>query len=307
MYKRILVALDGSQLSEGILPYARFFAETLKVPVELLRVIGPEALTPLSDAQHARYDDVMTAERKTAEVYLKGVAASFPDPSAVDGTVEIGKPETIIGDRAEAHADTLIAMATHGRSGVGRWLLGSVADKVLHATASHLLLVRTTEKSEGSEAAPFKAVVVSLDGSGLAEMVMPHVAELAKKVDLEVILLRVCALPIPVYTAQEYMPDLGELWDQMKKEAKEYLEEKVRQLQQQGLRRVSSMAVEGEAAEKIISLARKKSPSLVAMCTHGRTGIDRWVLGSVTERVVRHLSEPVLVIRALTDSAPSAP
>lgn len=307
MYKRILVALDGSQLSECILPYARFFAKTLKVPVELVRVVGPEALTPLSDAQHARYNDVMRAEKKTAGDYLRGLAASFADPSEVDCRVEVGKPAEIIVNRAEAHPDTLIAMSTHGRSGVGRWLIGSVADKVLQATASPLLLVRTSEKNETSEAAPFKTVVVPLDGSALAEVVMPHVTELAKKMNFELVLLRVCSLPTPVYTTQEYMPDLGEIWDQMKKEAKGYLDEKVRQLQKEGVRRVSSVAVEGEAAEKIIDLARKNFHSLVAMCTHGRTGIDRWVLGSITERVVRHVSEPVLVIRGVSDGTRSAP
>ncbi len=304
MYKRILVALDGSRFSECILPYARFCARTLNVPAELLRVVGPEALSPLSDAQHVRYNDVLGVEKKAAEDYLTAVASSFADPSAVDRTVELGKPAEIIVDRAGTHSGTLIAMATHGRSGIGRWLLGSVAEKVLHATASHLLLVRATGENESGEGAPFKTVVVPLDGSSLAETVLPHVIELARRMDLEVVLLRVCALPAPVYTSQEYMPDLGEVWDQMKKEANAYLEDKIVQLRREELRNVSAVTLDGDAAEKIIDVARKRH-SLVAMCTHGRTGIDRWVLGSVTERVVRHLSEPVLVIRSFTGVARS--
>lgn len=297
MYDKILVALDGSQLSETILPYARSFASALKLPVELLHVIDPETLMPTT-VEHHRYYDTLTAEREGSGDYLKRVATSFSDSSSVDFSVEIGKPAEIIVDRAAAQAGALIAMATHGRSGVQRWLLGSVAQKVLHAAANSLLLVRATEEGKGSEAAPLKRVVVPLDGSRLAETVIPQAVELARKMDLEIVLLRAYSLPVPAYSAEDYAPDLGELWEQIKKEAQEYLEEKVRRLQGQGLERVSTVSVEGFAAEKIINLAQQTPGSLVAMCTHGRTGVGRWVLGSVTDRVVRHSGDPVLVIRA---------
>ncbi len=306
MYKKILAALDGSQLSEGILPYARFFAKTLKVPVELLRVIGPETLTPLSDYHQVRYNDVMSSERKTSSAYLKEVAGSFSDPLTVECTVEVGKPAEIIVDRAAAHADTLIAMATHGRSGVKRWLLGSVADKVLHATANHLLLVRTTEETKSIEAVSLMSVLVPLDGSELAENVIPHAMELGKKMNCEIVLLRVFGLPTAYYTEESSWSHFEQLWEEIKEGAKDYLEGKVRQLKQAGVARVSSVLLDGDAAEKIIDLVREKPQSLVAMCTHGRSGINRWVLGSVTDRVVRHSGDPVLVIRASTDGGHSA-
>ena len=298
MYKKILVALDGSQPSEGILPYARSFSKTFKIPVELLQVIDPQALMPSVAARHGRYNDVMTAERKYSSDYLERVATSFLEPSSVNYSVEIGRPAEVIVDRAAAQAGTLIAMTTHGRSGITRWLLGSVAEKVLHAATNHLLLVRATERTKSREAAALKRIVVPLDGSELAEMAIPHALELAGKMDLEIVLLRAYALPVPAYTAEDYAPDLGELWEQMKKEAREYLEKKVDQLQKEGLRKVSTVLLEGYAAEKIINLARERPECLVAMCTHGRSGVGRWVLGSVTDRVVRHSEEPVLVIRA---------
>ena len=298
MYERILVTLDGSKLSESILPYARSFARALKIPVEPLQVIDPDTLMPLVVAKHGHYHDVLTAEREYSSNYLRQVATSFSGSSSVDCSVEIGKPAEVIVDRAAAQAGTLIAMATHGRSGVKRWLLGSVADKVLHAAANHLLLVRTTEEIKKTEAVSLKRVVVPLDGSKLAEMVIPHALELARKMDLEVVLLRAYALPTPVYSAEDYAPDLGELWEQIKKEAQEYLAEKVDHLHKEGLRKVSTVLLEGYAANKIIDLGRERPESLVAMCTHGRTGVGRWVMGSVTDRVVRHSGDPVLVIRA---------
>jgi len=94
------------------------------------------------------------------------------------------------------------------------------------------------------------------------------------------------------YTADE------RVWEMVRDEAREYLDKKVKELKSQGLENVSSVLLEGFAAERIITLAQETPQNLIAICTHGRTGARRWVLGSVTERVVRHSGDPVLVIRA---------
>ena len=305
MYRKIMVPLDGSQLSEGIVPHARSFAEALKVPVELLHVIDPEIITTFSDPEHGRYVDVVEADMQQHGIrYLEQVARKqlerrSSDAFAVTCSVVIGKPAEAIIDRAAAEPGALIAMATHGRSGVQRWLLGSVADKVLRAAANHLLLVRTTGEAKNTGAAPLKAVIVPLDGSTVAERVLPSVSFLAKKMDLEIVLLRVYSLLGSAYYGVEgYAPDLGELEGQIRGEAREYLDMKIKQLKGEGLERVSSVLLQGSGAEEIIGLARKTPENLVAMCTHGRSGVGRWVLGSVTDRVVRHSGDPVLVMRA---------
>jgi nucleotide-binding universal stress UspA family protein len=302
MYNKILVPLDGSQRSESILPYARFFAATLKIPVELLHVVDPGVLMPSVISHQGRYYDVMTAEKKGSGEYLRKIAASFPELVSVDPVVEIGRAAEIIVDRSAKEAGTLTAMTTHGRTGLDRLVLGSIAEKVLRAAANHLLLVRATEESKKDEAISFKRVLVSLDGSRLAELAIPHAAELAKKMDLAVVLARVFTHPVPVYTAESYNVNLRDLWEQIEKETREYLEEKLQDLKRQGLERVSTVAVEGYAPDKILQLARAEPLTLVAMCTHGRSGMGRWVLGSVTERVIRHSEGPVLVIRASTES-----
>jgi len=119
--------------------------------------------------------------------------------------------------------------------------------------------------------------------------------------NLEVVLLRVYAPLRAAYVADEYMPDLTRISKEIRGEAQSYLEQRVQQLQGEGLERVSSLLLEGDGAGEIVDMARRTRGSLVAMCTHGRSGIGRWVLGSVTERVVRHSADPVLVVR------PSAP
>lgn len=299
MYTKLLVSLDGSQLSEGVLPYARFFSKTLDIPVELLRVIEPETISIFSDPTHGRRADVVEASMKRSSLdYLGPVAGSFPNPSAVDCSVRIGNPAEVIVGQGSAAAGALIAMATHGRSGVRRWLLGSVAEKVLRATTNHLFLVRPSGQAGSGGVARLERVLVTLDGSPLAERALPPAAVLAKKMNLEVVLLRVHTLLHAGYVADDYPPNLEQLTGQIREEARSYLEEKVRQLQAEGLARVSTLLLEGNAAGEIVDIARRTQENLVAMCTHGRSGIGRWMLGSVTERVVRHSGDPVLVVRA---------
>jgi nucleotide-binding universal stress UspA family protein len=284
MYDKILVPLDGSKLSETILPYVRTLSSALKLPVELLRVNDPEMLTAFSPP-------LQGAD------YLKAVAGSFPQGVRVHFTVEMGKPAEVIVDWAATSPQTMIAMATHGRSGIKRWYLGSVADKVLHAAANPLLLFRGTEEQRSNGEATLKTVFVPLDGSQLAERVLSHVVALARGMKSKVILVRVYAFPQEAY-GEGYVVNVGNLSEEIRNEAKGYLEKKVEELQSEGLDHVSSMLFEGNAADEIIDLARGAPDNLLMMCTHGRSGIGRWVLGSVTDRVVRHSGDPVLVIRS---------
>jgi nucleotide-binding universal stress UspA family protein len=302
MYEKILVPFDGSQISEAILPYARFLGDQLKLAVELIHVIDTEMPLSASAADQGRYQEFISAEGASSMAYLKNIATSFAASTQVDCRVEHGKPAEVIVDKAAGNSRTLIAMTTHGRSGINRWWLGSVADKVLHAAANPLLLVRGGDQTPAHGAGMLKRVLVPLDGSPLAETVIPYAAELAQKIGFEIILMRVFGVPVPVF-AEDYGPYVEELWNQVEAEAEKYLDEKAQQLQAQGLSRIAKVATAGFAAEKIIDSARERADCLVAMCTHGRSGMNRWVMGSVTDRVVRHCGDPVLIVRA-PSSAP---
>ena len=145
-----------------------------------------------------------------------------------------------------------------------------------------------------------KSVVAPLDGSELAESVLSTVAELAKTLKLEVILFRAYHIPYNIYGGAEdyYGPNVEELLAGVRDEACEYLEKKVQELKKLGVETVSCVAKEGFSADEIIKMGRDTPDNLIAMCSHGRSGAKRWVLGSVTETVVRHSGIPVLVIRA---------
>jgi len=235
---------------------------------------------------------------RNSEQYLRGIARTFP--SGTKCTVEKGKAEQIIIETAAADKGRLITMATHGRSGINRWLLGSIAEKVLRGATNPLLLVRATDEAKADRVATLKSIVVPLDGSELAESVLPTVVELAKILKLQVILFRAYSIPYSAYSSAEgyYAVDYEELLKAMREEAVDYLEKKTEAVKKLGIDKVSCVAKEGFAADEIISLSRKPPDNLIAMCTHGRSGVKRWVLGSVTETVVRHSADPVLVIRA---------
>jgi nucleotide-binding universal stress UspA family protein len=292
----MLIPLDGSQVAEHVLPYARCLAKALTIPVDLLEVADIETLRLLANPERGRYLDTLLSEKmENSESYLETVAQSF-EGTPVTCIVEKGKAEDVVIERAAADKGTLIVMATHGRSGIQRWVLGSVTDKVLHGSNNHLFLIRAQDQAKAEGEALLKKVIVPLDGSPVAEMVLPYVIDLAKKMRLEVVLVRSFALPAA--TADEYQTYTDELIGLIEAEARDYLAEKVKEMKGKGLQNVSSVVNVGYGAEEIITLARKTPDNFIAMCTHGRSGVKRFVLGSVTDRVVRHSGDPVLIIRA---------
>ena len=298
MYTRMLVPLDGSTISEGVLPYARAFANALALPVHLLQVMDPDMLIPSVAARQGLSDNILTINREHNGDYLKEIAASFTNPAAVSSSVIVGKPAEAIMEVAATDRDTLIAIATHGRSGVRRWLLGSVAEQALHGAANDVLLIRATARIDRKKAAQLKRLLVPLDGSELAEEALQCGIDLAKKMNLELILLRVYLTPGVAYATSSYAPEWKSLDQERRQRANEYLEDKNKRLRNQGLEQVSVRLAEGSAAEKIIEAAREIPESLIAMSTHGESGVGRWVLGSVTERVMRHSDTAVVVVRA---------
>lgn len=287
MYKKILVPLDGSELAQQILPYVRSFAQAAQSTVELLRVNDLDSMTPYAPPFQG------------AE-YLGEVAKKYFSPETkVEQTVELGAPAMVILDRAGGDPTCLIAMATHGMSGMRRWLMGSVAAKVAQAAMSPLLLIRPGDR-DAIPPVVLKTIFVPLDGSALAEKALPHVIALGKNMKSEVHLVRVYAPPPSAYVVADGMMGQGPgvFRESIEAEAAKYLDGKIEQLRAAGLEKLVATPFEGDAAAEIIDIARKTPNSLIAMSTHGRSGFARWVLGSVAEKVIQHSQDPVLLIRA---------
>lgn len=284
MYSKVLVPLDGSKFSEQILPLVRRIAEAMIIPVELLLVTEPDARPPL-------------ATQPPVSDYLESVERQyFAAPTRVIRIAAMGKPADVIIDHADVERSCLIAMATHGMTGLRRWLLGSVASKIVQSSQNPLLLVRPRD-----DAAPvaLDTVFVPLDGSALAEQALPHVVGLAKAIKLEVNLVRVYTLPVTAYLVGDGMvpQDSNRLRDEIRREAETYLNGKVDELRAEGLANVIATVIEGDPASEIIDLGLKTPNDLIIMSTHGRSGIERWALGSVAEKVVQLSRDPVLLVR----------
>ena len=301
MYSKILIPLDGSRTAEKVLPYARYLAGKFKVPVELLAVIDIAEMASHMASEKARFLDTIIEDGvRHSTNYLRGVAGTFPGTD-VSCSVEKGKAEDTIIEKSASDKTMLIAMATHGRSGLNRFLLGSVAEKVLRGSANPLLLIRASEEAKSDGEATLKSIIVPLDGSELAESVLPMVVDVAKKLNLEIELFRAYHIPYNVYAGDEgfYAGNYEELLNGVRDETQEYLDRKAAEIRKIGVEKVTCVVKEGFAGDEIISLGRKTPASLIAMCSHGRSGVKRWVLGSVTETVVRHSDGPVLITRAV--------
>ncbi|MBM4264435.1 MAG: universal stress protein [Deltaproteobacteria bacterium] len=168
--RKIIVPLDGSKLAEQALPYVRLLAEATGATVELLCVTDSADQAPLARA---------------ADYCKDAEARSFPAGAKVDRVTLPGTPAEVIVDRAESDTESLIAMTTHGASGLRRWLLGSVALKVVQAATAPVLLVR----ADGApDKVAIRSIIVALDGSELAESVIEPAVELAKHLNGELLL-----------------------------------------------------------------------------------------------------------------------
>jgi nucleotide-binding universal stress UspA family protein len=287
MFSRILVPLDGSRLAEQILPFARFFATPLNLAVDLFTVIESASNHPSWSPARARG-------------YLEGVREKyFSSGVSTNFHVETGEAATVIIERYRNDPHCLIAMATHGMSGLRRWLMGSVTSKVVQHAANPLLIIRPTEKADPVIPASLRTIIVPLDGSALAEKALPTVIGLAKPLKLEVQLVRAYTPAAETYIIADGViaQSTAQFNQNLKAEVETYLEGKVQALRAEGLENVTATAVLGDAASEIIDFARRTENNLVAMSTHGRSGVGRWLLGSVAEKVVQHSQDPVLLIR----------
>lgn len=300
MYNCILVPLDGSTTAEQALPYARWLAESFRISIELVAVVDTEAFTAAASIDRAHSATIVQEkELRRAKNYLDSISRRLPGLT-VKSFVKRGYAAEIIVEEAEKDKNILITIATHGRSGLKRWLLGSTAEKVVRAARNPVFLVRANEKAENRNAVGFKTIIVALDGSEVAESILPSVVDLAKALNPHVLLIRSFSVPASLYVGDEgyYAIDVEQDRKQFEAEACAYLKKKQDELTGFGIGNVATICPEGYAADEIIALSERTPGAMIAMCTHGRSGISRWAMGSVTETVIRHAQVPVLIRRA---------
>ena len=291
MFERILVPLDGSKAAELALPYAEELAHAFDSEVILLFVCD----TPHCQ-QH--YEHQVYIE-KTAEVVTEHIGGKKPKTSVKPLVLE-GHPAAEINDYAVKNAASLIIMATHGRSSITSWALGSIATKVLNRAHIPVLVIRAGDTALDVRQEPlFSRILLPLDGSKTGEAALPYIRELAEKLHSEVVVFQVVASGQHVHTigGLDYVNFNGRELELAKSKTAEYLERTVAKLKATKATIRSEMKV-GDTAQEIIKFADEIRASLVAMSSHGHSSIERWAFGSVTHKVLHNGHTPLLVVRA---------
>ncbi len=306
MFKKLFVPLDGSELAEKALPYAEEMARHFGSEITLVNVT-----TPLEDINKLE-QRVYLAEMVAAIEKRVKKSANLPPGEKVKVTsaiisspgVFLNPAEEILDYAGKANID-LMVMATHGRTGISRWALGSTANKVARAFKCPILLIRASKKI--SKSVHFGNILVPLDGSLPSEAVLPYIENLASKLKTRVSLLYVVEMLYHVYPYAEpagfygasgvvKVPYSAEEMKPMKDTAEKYIKSVNDKLTKEGIKTSYEVRV-GSPGEEIIKAEAKMCPDIIAMSTHGHSGFGRFEHGSVTDKVLHAGSTPLLLVR----------
>ncbi|MFL5341302.1 MAG: universal stress protein [Gemmataceae bacterium] len=302
MMRSILVPLDGSEFSEQALPLAAELARRCDAALHLVKV---HTLVIAGDAV-AHYTALDIEPAPEIAAYLDGVAARLKGGQPIKittGVLEGGiseAQETAIGN---LHVD-LVVMTSHGRGGLSRAWLGSVADELVRHAAAPVLLLRP---AEGPVKRPVPSVLhrilVALEGTTLSESVLEPALELARAFGVPVTLAR-AVMPPPIYGLElaGYAPTVTDVQaaGKIRDAAADYLQRHVTALKERGIAATPLLLDAPNAAPAILDAAKKENCDLIAVATHGRGGLPRLVLGSVADKIIRGACGAVLVRRAAT-------
>jgi nucleotide-binding universal stress UspA family protein len=319
MLQNILVPLDGSPLAEQAIPLAARLARATHGSIRLLHVV-----TVLNDYRSyasncpALWKKIVEDARHTALAYLANIA-DRDELQGLDVQLHIcaGQPASSILDAVQSSHSDLIVLCSHGYTGLRRWALGSVAEQLArHATVPVLILRNKTDMQEPSSEDEDRSVqvLVALDGSSQAESALLPAVQFATALSAPgqgiIHLVRVIK-PFSIKDEQIYEKcDIDiDLREQARYDAECYLQGVKDQLCRdytipQPIKIIWSVMENDDIAEELITLAEQhdasptgKACTLVAMATHGRTGLSHWTMGSITERVLHHTRLPLLVVR----------
>ncbi len=284
MWKKILVPLDGSDLAELALPYAEELAAAFKSELILLYV--GEASEQEYLHMHELYLEKMTVQTKKVIKRVSPVVVS-------------GKPAEAIVKYTEKNDIRLIVMASHGSSGIVPWATGGVASKVIEGVGVPLLLIKETKRRQTKEKHLISRILLPLDGSEAGEAAITRVKELKSRLEAEVILLGVVPTGQHIRTVGglDYILFPEQEMEAYKAEAKEYLDKVYKRLKR-GKGELKMEIRAGEVTKEILDYARKKRVSLIAIASHGHSGMTKWVFGSTAKKIIEDSPIPVLVVKS---------
>ncbi|MCH7642358.1 MAG: universal stress protein [Chloroflexi bacterium] len=302
-YRRILVPLDGSEVAKSAVPVAAGMGRLFDSELTLITVL-PES-TRLSERVPVGTEAAANGAAQSpgnagsdAVSYLEDVAGRLRHSGVQANTAAVFNtdPATEIVLTARDRQFDLIIMASRGRSGFVRGLLGSVTDRVIHSSPIPVMVV-PAGGDPGTDRWTFSSVIVPLDGSDLAETALPHVECISRAANAPITLIRAAPFPT-MYGGDPYggLPTgVLAIAEDDEKRAKHYLVEIATRLRARG-RTVETHVGSGHPRSEITQIAQDMTDAIVVMTTRGTSGLTRWVVGSVADSVIRSSGVPVLVV-----------
>jgi nucleotide-binding universal stress UspA family protein len=295
VFKKVLIPLDGSENSEAVVPFA----------AEIVSKSGGEIVLVTAVQQVGVWDatmsmQVLDRENQVATEYL----AEKQEQVAAKGANVSTKPAQ--GDAADAILRTadeigadLLGITTHGRSGIARWLFGSVATRLVEHAKVPVLAIRPKEgEDKGAPGPVVKKILVPLDGSEVALSILPVVEDFAKAMGASVIIYTAVA-PLAAYPGFETAGTaaIGEVIAGLQQQAEETMARVASDVKSRGVEASYVVALD-TAVDGTLRAADELGVDLIAIATHGRGGLGRVVLGSVADGIIRRSADvPVLVVR----------
>jgi nucleotide-binding universal stress UspA family protein len=314
MIRSILVPLDGSRFSEQAIPPAGSIARSRSASLELVLVhdpltstvkLGarPVPTTPLAGAM-ALEPGVEAHAPERLGGYLRAMAETVQAESGVVATVRVLEGpvvETLASHVSQTRAD-LVVMTTHGRSGLSRVMLGSVADDMVRRVSVPLLLIKPGGTPPPMAAHRYQRVLIPTDGSPLSESAIEPAIEIAGDVGVEYTVVRVIEPMTSLAIAS-----FGDIGDVAREERarQEYqtladVEPVAQRLRARGLVARAQVLVHVDPARAILHYASESGADLIAMATHGRGGLGRFILGSVATKVMQGSERAVLLYKPVS-------
>jgi nucleotide-binding universal stress UspA family protein len=295
MFKNMLVLLDGSNLAEVVFSYAQELAGRLNINLELLHVCSPQEADqlPMRKAYMEHMAEVL--QKKAEEIRCQTGNTSKDQCIQVKGSVVVGYPADEIIKYIEANKIDLVMLSTHGRSGIGMWDLGNIANKVIHAVNVPVWVVPSELREEVIlDKVPKRTMVIPLDGSKLSEGVIPAAISLARQRGSvgELVL-------VWVYNPSVNPVNIEQLKEQetRRKDMEKYLADKVKMIQDGGIQARYEVLL-GEPARTIIDFVKNNPTQLIAMATRAHTGLSKMIFGSVTENVIHLVKKtPIFLVK----------
>ncbi|HEX2449970.1 MAG TPA: universal stress protein [Gemmatimonadales bacterium] len=305
-FRSILVPLDGYPLAEEALPVAETLARRCGATLHLVTVEPPTPLVLASDVA-AVAQEMQDDTARAMRAYLQRAAAKAGrNGCSAASALLAGGPAERIAAYARQHRIELVVMTTHGRGGLSRLCVGSVAERLLRTLEVPMLLLRPREGPQPTE---YRRILAAIGERAELELIEPALTLGGLAGTTSYVLAHVVEEPPAIVAALPwYVPHVVPLGIQARQsEARHYLGPLAERLSQHGVVTEAQVTVGGPVAAELLGLARTAGADLIAIGTHRRRGLERVVLGSVARELVRRSDVPVLITPLLTPADHALP